>query len=144
MADDMVRFMFWIGTFFLVAMTFYGVAMMLLPRLIVYGQLPEADQLYVDNADALSTRIATNLCNLWQARNNFKSGYDSVSEYKAASGTVDANSIQAKIVAIECDKIILPENWNYAGPSMTAGKKTYGVKISLKTDVPSIIEVRVS
>lgn len=136
--------MFWIGTFFLVAITFYGVAMMLLPRLLVYGQLPETDQLYVDNAAALSTRIATNLCNLWQARSNFKSGYESVSEYKVTSGTVDVNSVRAKVVGIGCDKIILPENWNYAGPSMITGKKTYAVKISLKSDVPSIIEVKVA
>ncbi len=141
MADDQIRFMFWMGTFFLVAITFYGVAMAILPRLIVYGQLPETGQLYVDNADALSTRIATNICNLWQARNNFKSGYDSVSEYKVTSGTIDAASIQSKIAAIECDKIILPENWNYIGGAMAGGKKTYKVTISTKSDV-SNVEVR--
>ena len=143
MADDQVRFMFWMGTFFLVAIMFYGVAMMLLPRLIIYGQLPEAGQLYVDNADALATRIATNICNLWQARDNFKSGYESVSEYKVTSGTVDANGIQSKIVGIECDKIILPGDWNYIGGAMTSGKKTYAVTISTKSDA-SNIEIKVA
>ncbi|MBI4176852.1 MAG: hypothetical protein HY516_00635 [Candidatus Aenigmarchaeota archaeon] len=137
-ASDQVRFLMWTGVFFLVALTFYQIAMMMLPRLIVYGTLPEDKQLYIDNADALATRIAGGVCSLWQSRSDFRKGFESLSEYKVTSGKVDAGKIQEKIIAIGCDKVISPTDWAYSGDVMTVGS-VYGVKISMKDDKSKIV-----
>ena len=138
-ASDMIRFMFWMTVFFVIAFTFYGISSVLLPRLIVYNQLPETQMtLHIDNADSLSQRLATGICNLWQARGGFSSGFESITEYRSTSGTVDRGLILDKLSTLECVNI----KWDYQGDTISDSKKTYEVTVSFDSGI-ELITVKV-
>ncbi len=137
-ASDQPRFLFWLVTAFIMALALYGVASLLLPRLIRFNQLPESGELYVDSADALSTRIAYSMCNLWLARDSYKTGFSSTSEYKSVSETVNENTIALKLFDSECKDFTFNKQWTYTGDPMEAGKKIYSVEISLEPDTITI------
>lgn len=137
-AADQPRFLFWLVAAFIVASLLYGVASLILPRLIRFNQLPETGDLYVDNADVLATRIAYGMCSLWQSRSSFAKGFDSTSQYKSTSGSLGAAEIEAKLADTDCENLA----WKYTGDTINADKKVYDVKISL-TGGASLIEVDV-
>ncbi|MBI2085147.1 MAG: hypothetical protein HYT71_01390 [Candidatus Aenigmarchaeota archaeon] len=131
-ASDQPRFLFWLVTAFIMALTLYGVASLLLPRLIRFNQLPESGELYVDSADALSTRIAYSMCNLWLARDSYKTGFSSTSQYKSVSASVDKNTVASKLFDSDCKDFIFNKQWTYTGDEIDADKKIYNVEISLE------------
>ncbi len=137
-ASDQPRFLFWMVTAFIMALTLYGVSSLLLPRLIRFNQLPESDELYVDNADALSARIAYSMCNLWFARDSYKAGFGSISQYKSVSGFVDKNTIASKLADSDCKDFIFNKQWAYTGDEIKADKGVYNVEISLEPDTITI------
>lgn len=133
-ASDQPRFLFWLVTAFIVAGLLYSVSSLLLPRLIRFNQLPETGELYVDNADTLSTRIAYGACSLWQSRSSFPAGFDSVSQYKSTSGSVGATEIANKLTDTECKDM----EWKYPGATIEpGGKNVYEVRISLEPETYS-------
>ncbi|MBI3413685.1 MAG: hypothetical protein HY051_06450 [Candidatus Aenigmarchaeota archaeon] len=137
-AAEQPRFLFWLVAAFIIIFAFYNVAMLILPRLVIFNQLPETVDLYVDNADVLATRVAYGMCALWQSRSSFKTGFESTSQYKSTSGSVGQNEIIAKLADTECKDIV----WQYKGGTIIAGKNTYDVIISLKSGA-TLIEVEV-
>lgn len=141
-ASDQPRFLFWLVTAFVIAFLLYGISSLLLPRLIRFNQLPETGELYVDNADALATRIAYGVCNLWISRSSFNKGFDSVSQYKSTSGSAGRNEIANKITDTECKDLTFGKELIYTGDTIEANKKTYDVTISL-TNEASLIGINV-
>ncbi len=151
-ASDQPRFLFWLAAALIIGFAFYNVSMLLLPRLIRFNQLPETGDLYVDNADVLATRIAYGACALWQSRNSFSSGFESTSQYKSTSESVDQNKIANKLADTDCKDLMFGKELRYKGDVIETDKKTYDVTISLKNEnvltapilqAPATIEIEV-
>ncbi|MFH0890202.1 MAG: hypothetical protein V1836_03635 [Candidatus Aenigmatarchaeota archaeon] len=136
MPSDNVRFMFWIAIALMFMLVFFGIANILLPRLIIYSQLPDTERsLYSDSGDEAALRIVNGVCNLWNAKVSFDSGFESVVDYRITSGSAGETQIGVKFSSV-CPEI--GDHWRYAGVTMSA-ENTYEVRITLDSGTSKII-----